>query len=346
MSKFSVRELMNTSAEAAAEETAAPQLPTERTIDQITVEINWYKQQTVQNIIEIGRRLIEAKAMLPHGTWMPWLEQSVELTQSTANRFMKVAREFSNSAPVRNLDYSKLLALIQVPADEREEFLAESHLVDGEEKTVDEMSRREIETAIRERNAAREQAESAKKEALAAQEQAGKEHRRALDLAEASKHNYDSYMETLTKLEKLQEQKEQADQDRQSRIRQLERRIAELEARPVDVAIREPDEAERERLREQLRTELLDEQAAEGSDEVPPELIQKAAAVFSDAIHAAYQSFEVIALASLPQYIVEPTEDCILAGQDLLDDLRGLSIRAKQAMYRFDGRRLPDEEEF
>lgn len=50
---------------------------TERTPLVIAVEVNTIKHQTekvlLNNAIEIGRRLKEAKEMLQHGEWLTWL---------------------------------------------------------------------------------------------------------------------------------------------------------------------------------------------------------------------------------------------------------------------------------
>lgn len=42
--------------------------------------------------VEIGRRLVEAKDLLPHGEWGKWLREKVEFSQSSANNFMKLLK--------------------------------------------------------------------------------------------------------------------------------------------------------------------------------------------------------------------------------------------------------------
>jgi hypothetical protein len=39
-----------------------------------------------------GDRLIEAKAMLGHGEWLPWLAANVPFSERTASRYMRLAR--------------------------------------------------------------------------------------------------------------------------------------------------------------------------------------------------------------------------------------------------------------
>lgn len=130
-----------------------------RPIEAITEEILFYKQQAGAAILEIGRRLIEAKAVLSHGAWLPWLEQQVEFSEVTAQRFMRLAREYRNPSPVTDLGASKALVLLALPSAEREEFAVTEHEVNGEMKTALEMTKRELEQAVRERKEALEQLE-------------------------------------------------------------------------------------------------------------------------------------------------------------------------------------------
>ena len=59
-----------------AEETEAAKLT------RLATEINVIKEQTraaVKNAtLEIGKRLVEAKAVVPHGGWGYWLQQNVD----------------------------------------------------------------------------------------------------------------------------------------------------------------------------------------------------------------------------------------------------------------------------
>ncbi|MCI6496690.1 MAG: DUF3102 domain-containing protein, partial [Anaeromassilibacillus sp.] len=139
-----------------------------REIEVVTAEIKEIKRQA-QNMalmyaIEIGRRLVEAKSVLPHGKWGEWLKCEVNFSQATANNFMKLFEEYgsaqisifgavSNSQTIGNLPYSKALQLLSVPAEEREDF--------AKEVKADEISVRELQAAIRERNEAKKKAEEA-----------------------------------------------------------------------------------------------------------------------------------------------------------------------------------------
>ncbi len=156
-----------------------------RDIETITQDIIRKTQaaqaMAVTYAIEIGGHLKEAKAILSHGEWGNWLKEKVSYSQSTANSFMRLHDEYgdtqlnlfnSNSQAIMNLSYTKVLKLLAIPADEREEFI--------EENNVDEISTRELDKLIKERDEAIERAKAA--ERLEAEKQAAeKEVERGLE---------------------------------------------------------------------------------------------------------------------------------------------------------------------
>lgn len=128
----------------------------------LAAEIRALTASMLANIIEIGRRMCQAKEILPHGQFGEWVKTKTGYSQSTANNFMKLFQEYGapqeslfgaevNSQTFGNLPYSKALALLAVPAEEREEFARENH--------VEDMSTRELKQAIKERDELRKQLE-------------------------------------------------------------------------------------------------------------------------------------------------------------------------------------------
>lgn len=95
------------------------------TLDQLTVEVKFYLKQTAQNIIEVGKRLIQAKALLPHGEFGNWLKNNFGLSHNAANKFMKCAERFSNCSTSNILNQSQMFELLALPADETEAFIEE-----------------------------------------------------------------------------------------------------------------------------------------------------------------------------------------------------------------------------
>lgn len=121
-------------------------------VETLTAEILFFKRQAGESILEIGRRLVEAKQLIPRGEWGQWLEKRVEFSERSAQKFMKLAAEFDDPHALAVLGATKCLELLALPAEERESFLEEPHEVDGEYKTVEEMSSRELQQVIREKN--------------------------------------------------------------------------------------------------------------------------------------------------------------------------------------------------
>jgi hypothetical protein len=123
-------------------------------IERTTAEILILKEQTAQNIIEIGKRLIEVKENLQHGEFIKWLENKVDFSRCTANRFMKIATEFSNVSAVQHLGSRKLFLLAGLDEENREEVMQENN--------VEEMTTRELEQVIKEKKEIKKQLEAEK----------------------------------------------------------------------------------------------------------------------------------------------------------------------------------------
>jgi hypothetical protein len=48
-------------------------------------------RRTIENVVDIGRHLVEAKRLCGHGNWLPWLEREFGWSEDTAERYMKLA---------------------------------------------------------------------------------------------------------------------------------------------------------------------------------------------------------------------------------------------------------------
>ena len=118
-------------------------------IDRITGQILNYKSVMGVTIVEIGRLLTEARETLPRGAWGGWLREKVDFSERSAQNFMRIWREYGQSNPqlVADLGLRKALALLELPAEERDDFAAEHDAAA--------LTARELEQAVRERNEAR-----------------------------------------------------------------------------------------------------------------------------------------------------------------------------------------------
>lgn len=140
-----------------------------RDINTITTEIrtlcNQAQTMALTYAVEIGRRLKEAKSLLPYGEWGNYLKEQVNFSQSSANNFMRLFDEYGanqlsifgaelKSQSLGNLSYTNALKLLAIPSDEREEFI--------DENNVEDISSRELDRLIKERDKALKEAERAK----------------------------------------------------------------------------------------------------------------------------------------------------------------------------------------
>lgn len=190
-----------------------------RDIGIITTEILRLKQDAGNAILSIGQRLIEAKAMLPHGEWLPWLTEQVEFSERTARNFMRLAREWTNRQALADLGAAKALTLLALPPEERERFMEENHVVDGEEKSVIDMTSRELEKAVKERDEALHAAEAA---------------RAAAETADQSRAKMEADM---TALKQLHQAAQAGETQAREALAKAQAELKALREKPVEVAV-------------------------------------------------------------------------------------------------------------
>ena len=221
-----------------------------RSIEIVTAEIHTIRDNVARvfmdGVVQIGRRLEEAKQLVPHGEWTDYLDTQLGYKPSTAQNYMRIAREFGDgqmglsgktaSDFFGNLGYSQLLPLLGLPEEEREQ-LAEEHDLAG-------MSSREIAALVKERDEAKEALERAQKFS----DEYGVEARRARkSLADAK-----GKMKALE--QDYKEQKEAAQANAQVAA-ELQRKLEELTEKAGQP--REMTDEERDAL----RAEVVAEQA-------------------------------------------------------------------------------------
>lgn len=209
----------------------------ERTIEAITGDILEAKRRGGEAILTIGRCLIEAKELLPHGEWLPWLNEQAELPERTAQKFMRLAREWSNPNTLADLGASKALMLLALPPEEREQFETEHNVID--------MSARQLRQALKGRDEAQKVAEQAKADAAVA-EQARAKMEQDMVAAKGC-------------LEAARAEADLAD----SRARALEEKLRMLQEKPVDVAVETVvDQDAIDKAREEARAQTVAEMQA------------------------------------------------------------------------------------
>lgn len=191
----------------------------ERSLDDIANNILRNKQVGGEALLAIGRDLIEVKGRLAHGEWLDWLTEKVSYSPRTAQKIMKLARDWTNTSTLAYLSASKAFDLLALPESERDAFIRETHVVDGEEKTVIDMTSRELEKAIRERDEARRAAEAAQTDARTAEESRAK-------------------MEADMKaLEEIHRSAQEGEAQARDALAKAQAELKELRERPMDVAV-------------------------------------------------------------------------------------------------------------
>ena len=222
-----------------------------RDIGTIEREIQVLKDQSARIVlsyaIEVGRRLCEAKEMLPHGEWGSWLRQRAGFSQSTANNMMRLFEEYGadqltlfgaipNSQALGNLSYTKAISLLALPAEERDEVLKTND--------VEAMSTRELERLIREKRDAEAKA-SAAQEALEAERKKAESAQSERDIAEAREE----------KAVKRAEEYESVAKDASNKLFALQERLKEAEKRR-EAADGQAAELAREQARAAAQAEI------------------------------------------------------------------------------------------
>ena len=123
-----------------------------RTIETVTAEILDIKQRWAEDFISLGRRLCEAKQLLDHGEWLPWLEQRVQFSERTAQKFMQISRAYENNATLAlDLGSEKAFALLALPEEAREDILQNGATVNGKTKAASDLTTREVKQIVAER---------------------------------------------------------------------------------------------------------------------------------------------------------------------------------------------------
>ncbi len=142
------------------------------TLPEITAQIIYITQNMKRTLltgaIEIGKRFEMAKGLVERGKWGEYCEQYTGYKQSMAENYIKVYKEygseqqslfgdFTNSQSIGSLGITKLIELIAVPADEREQFVEHNNI-------NNDMTVRELRELIRQKDGRLEETEARAKE--------------------------------------------------------------------------------------------------------------------------------------------------------------------------------------
>lgn len=245
--------------------------PPVRTAETIAAEIRALTASMLSNVLEIGRRMCEVKEMLPHGSFGAWIRENTGYSPSTANNFMRLFQEYGatqgslfgteiNCQTFGNLSYSKALALLSVPAEDREEFVRDHD--------VEAMSTRELQQAIQERDRARAEAEAARQDSEGA----------AMAMAELE----DQLAEARTRIQNLELAEEEAARkarEAEETADAFQAELEQLKSQPVEPVGHYPQGGPQGNQNEWVAVQVQDasaEQIAQARAEAAKEAVREA----------------------------------------------------------------------
>lgn len=243
----------------------------DRDIRTVTTEIRTITRNAQQMLlsyaIEIGRRLTEAKEMVPHGEWGDYLKNEVEFSQSSANNFMRLFEEYgnnqqslfsANSQALGNLSYTKALRLLAVPAEDREDFV--------EQNNVEDISTRELDRLIKERD-----------DALEAQKRAEERAKNNADYVENARDRIADLACQVKKAEEVESATKKEVEDLRSKYNKAKKELSEIKKNP-----KVP-----ENIMAQLRKEAEEKAATEAAEKFKKKLEEAEAAAKKAAVEKA-----------------------------------------------------------
>lgn len=188
------------------------------------------RKMLMDSVVQIGTRLEELKQLVPQGQWTAYLTDKLGYKPSTAQNYMRIAREFGDGQvgldgrtaadTFGSLGYSQLLPLLGMAEEEREEL--------AEENDLPSMSSREIAALVKERDEAKAN---------------------AVKLKEKDKLLRSKLREANEERDKAQSSLSDATQ----REKDLAERLGELEKRPTEA--RELTNEELDTIRREMRAE-------------------------------------------------------------------------------------------
>lgn len=209
-----------------------------RNAEIVAEEINQIKEHVrataIDGAIRIGRKLQEAKSLVPYGEWEKWLEENVNYSASTAQNLMRIADEYGRkeSQALADISYTQAVALLRLPAEEREQFVAEHDMQS--------MSTREMTDEIKRLNAEREKLQLTIEELLQGDASAGNAQPDADEpITMVDESELKGVRDQLEKAEKIAEEERAHAKDLEKALISAREQVKETEKRREDDLRRE-----------------------------------------------------------------------------------------------------------
>lgn len=100
-------------------------------IEKLKLKYHHHKNLVTENLIEMGNTLIELKESMEHGQWTDFIKNESDISMSTAQKYMKIAKELGEKTElVTHLGIKKSYKLLSIPAEKRDSFLENNNVLD------------------------------------------------------------------------------------------------------------------------------------------------------------------------------------------------------------------------
>ena len=213
-------------------------------------------QSAAMNMLQLGRVLYEAKPLVQHGEWDKWIRENAYMKRRTAETYMQAYKVFGLNAQIAEFGTTKIMKLLPMNEEEREELLSEHDVSAMSTRQLDEAIRQQKEKLVQEARAEVQGEIDREREArIAAEQRAEAAESRPLELPEEFKAELESARGIVKEQQEKIDLLSKAEQERYTQHQQ-----AICENMRLKQEIREKDELIEEQQEEYNRTqaELLD----------------------------------------------------------------------------------------
>ncbi|QFU26143.1 DUF3102 domain-containing protein [Staphylococcus haemolyticus] len=292
----------------------------------IETEIKSYQNIAGQSIFEIGRRLKHVKENdLVHGEWSKWLK-SVNFNDSQARKFIKVSDEFQKRSMSNTLGVEALYQIATLPEPERTKEHTTSN---GETKTPDEMTvreLRELKKQLKQRDEQNAKLQSQVEQAQRSEEIAKKQLEDAESREPEVIEKYmepEDYQETKNALAQSRHQQKLIEQ----RNQKLEKDIKEMEQRRDEVSEKSQKYDELNKALGDMNRKLDDGQRRLKAQKEVYDLVKKGEALIKEIAPMTYFIHDEYILSN--EYAIKPIKK-------IADDLLDLSQKLNKQISKGD----------
>ena len=217
----------------------------------LAVQAKMLAQSAAMNMLQLGRVLCEAKPLVQHGEWDKWIRENAYMKRRTAETYMQAYKTFGLNAQIAELGTTKVMKLLPMNEEEREELLSEHDVSAMSTRQLDEAIRQQRERLIEEARAeVKDEFDREREARIAAEQRANAAESRTPEVSITIKAEIEKAQATIKEQQERIETLSKAEQDRYQQHQK-----ALCENRRLQQEIRERDELIEEQQQEYNRTQ-------------------------------------------------------------------------------------------